>query len=164
MPSFDYYLVLDVDVTSSSKFTVENFLSNFLYPPSSWAVMTGSQTGRYYDLWALRTWPTMTFDFLERARQLSLVSIAWKSIIRRLVSMHNKGIPYDHPLIDVQSAFGGAAIYSSKYLSNECLYNGWMDHGWWFYREQCEHVAFNQCVRRHAGGGRIFINPRFQTG
>ena len=164
MGSFDYYLVLDVDVTSTERFTIDNFLSNFIYPLSSWAAMTASQSDRYYDTWALRTWPTMTFDFLVRARQLSLVSIAWRSVINKLVLRHTKGIPRDHPLIDVDSAFGGAAIYSNRYFSNECVYDGWMDHGLWFYREQCEHVSFNQCIRRKAGGGKFFINPRFQAG
>ncbi|CAF1323843.1 unnamed protein product, partial [Rotaria sordida] len=163
MPWFDYYLVLDVDVTSAEIFNVNNFLTNFIYPLSSWAVMTASQTGFYYDTWALRSWPTITYDFWEQARQASFFTIAWKSEIKRAVIMHNKGIPRNHPLIEVQSAFGGAAIYAAQYLSKECVYNGWMDHGLWFNREQCEHVSFNQCVRRNAGGGKFFINPRFQT-
>jgi hypothetical protein len=163
MRSFDYYLVLDVDVTSSEIFSVDNFRSNFIYPVSSWAIMTASQTDRYYDIYALRTWPTLPFNFLERARQLSLVSIAWPSIIDVLIARHYKGIPRDHPLIDVESAFGGAAIYATQYFSDECVYNGWLDHGLWFYREQCEHVPFNQCIRRKAGGGKVFINPRFET-
>ena len=163
IPSFDYYLAVDVDTAASARFTIDNFLSNFIYQLSSWAIMTASQTDSYYDLWALRTWPTMSFDFIKRTRQASLISIAWQSNIDRLFSNHNKGIPLDHPLIDVESAFGGAAIYDARYLSNECVYNGWMDHGFWFFREQCEHVTFNQCVRRKAGGGKVFINPRFQT-
>ncbi|CAF2776587.1 unnamed protein product [Rotaria sp. Silwood2] len=163
MPWFDYYFVLDVDVTSSETFSVNNFLTNFIYPLSSWAVMTASQINFYYDTWALRSWPTITYDFLEQARQASFFSIPWNSAIKRAVDVHNKGIPRNHPLIEVQSAFGGAAIYAAQYLSKECAYNGWMDHGWWFTREQCEHVSFNQCVRRNAGGGKFFINPQFQT-
>jgi hypothetical protein len=163
IPSFDYYLVVDVDCASSSRFTVDSFLSNFIYPLSSWAIMTASQTDFYYDLWALRSWPTMSFDFIERARQSSLIFRAWQSACDRLISMHTKGIPRHHPLIDVESAFGGAAIYNAQYLSDECVYNGWMDHGLWFFRQQCEHVSFNQCVRQKAGGGKVFINPRFQT-
>jgi hypothetical protein len=162
-PSFDYYLVLDVDVTSSNIFNTDNFLTNFVYPLSSWAVMTASNTYYYYDAWALRSSPTITYDFWDRARHQSFFSIAWRSQRRKFVGMHNKGIPRDHPLIEVESAFGGAAIYAAQYLSNECVYNGWMDHGWWFYRQQCEHVSFNQCVRRNAGGGKFFINPKFQT-
>jgi hypothetical protein len=165
MPSFDYYFVVDVDkfTAPSSRFITDNFRSNFIYPLSSWAIMTASQPHFYYDLWALRTWPTMPFDFIKRARQSSLIAIAWESTIDKLFSMHNKGIPSDHPLIDVESAFGGAAIYNARYLSSECVYNGWMDDGFWLFREQCEHVTFNQCVRRKAGGGKVFINPRFQT-
>jgi hypothetical protein len=163
MGSFDYYLVLDVDVTSTKIFNIDNFLSNFIYPLSSWAAMTASQPERYYDIWALRAWPTMTFDFLERSRKFSFFSISYKSVTDRLLSRHDKGIPRDHPLIEVQSAFGGAAIYSTRYFSDECEYNGWMDHGFWLNREQCEHVSFNQCITKNAGGGNFFINPRFLT-
>ncbi|CAM4839363.1 unnamed protein product [Rotaria magnacalcarata] len=163
MPWFDYYFVLDVDVTSTETFSVNNFLTNFIYPPSSWAAMTASQTDWYYDAWALRSWPTITYDFWEQARQASFFSISWQWAIKRSVVMHNKPIPRNHPLIEVQSAFGGAAIYAAQYLTKECVYNGWMDHGWWFSREQCEHVSFNQCVRRNAGGGKFFINPQFQN-
>ncbi|CAF3606929.1 unnamed protein product [Rotaria sp. Silwood1] len=163
MPWFDYYFVLDVDVTSTETFSVNNFLTNFIYPLSSWAVMTASQTDSYYDAWALRSWPTITYDFWERARQGSFFSLAWKSQIRRAVVIHNKAIPRNHSLIEVQSAFGGAAIYAAQYLTKDCMYNGWMDKRWWFSREQCEHVSFNECVRRNAGGGKFFINPQFQN-
>lgn len=164
MPSFDYYFALDVDVTSAAIFNVDNFLTNFIYHVSSWAVMTASQTGFYYDVWALRSSPTITYDFLVRARQESFFSIAWKSQITRFGGTHNLGIPSDHPLIEVESAFGGAAIYAAQYLSNACIYDGWLDRGWWLHREQCEHVSFNRCVRRNAGEGKIFINPKFRTG
>jgi hypothetical protein len=150
-------------MTSTTAFTTNNFLSNFIYPLESWAIMTASQEKEYYDVWALRTSPTMPFDFWEHSRQLSLLSISWHWIRRQLIFVHTKGIPGDHPLIEIESAFGGAAIYAARYLSDECVYNGWMDHGLWFNREQCEHVAFNQCVRRNAGRGKVFINPRFQN-
>lgn len=163
MPSFDYYLVLDVDVTSSERFNVENFLTNFVYPRSTWAVMTASRTQTYYDVWALRSSPSITYDFWEHSRQESFFSISWHSARVRSIGMHTIGIPRDNPLIEVQSAFGGAAIYAAQYVSKECVYNGWMNHGWWLGREQCEHVSFNQCVRQNAGGEKFFINPKFET-
>ncbi|UJR11420.1 hypothetical protein I4U23_015600 [Adineta vaga] len=163
MPSFDYYLTVDIDKASSPKFTIDSFLSNFMYPLSSWSVMTASQTDFYYDLWALRIWPSMPFDFIKYTRQASIISIAWQSNIDIFFSVHNKGIPRDHPLIEVESAFGGAAIYNAKYLSHDCSYDGWMNHGFWFYRQQCEHVTFNQCVKQNAGQGKFFINPMFET-
>jgi hypothetical protein len=125
--------------------------------------MTASQTDFYYDLWALRSWPIMSSDFIERARESSLIMLASQSNIDGIFSIQNRGIPVNHPLIEVESAFGGAAIYDARYLSDECVYNGWKDHGIWFFREQCEHVSFNRCVRRNAGDGKVFINPRFQT-
>lgn len=163
LPSFDYYLATDIDKAASPKFTVNGFLSNFIYPLSSWSIMAASQSGFYYDLWALRTWPVMPFDFVKYSRQASFFSIAWQSSGEKLFSSHNKGIPSDHPLIEVQSAFGGAAIYNAKFITQECVYDGWMNQGFWFFREQCEHVSFNECVRRNAGEGTVFINPMFET-
>lgn len=163
MPEFDYYLVLDVDATSSHTFNVKNFLSNFIYPRSSWAAMTASQTDLYYDIWALRTWPTLTYDFMDQARRRSYFPIAWGWAVAEIVYKHNKPIPRNHSLVEVQSAFGGAAIYAGEYVSKDCVYSGWKDHGWWFGRSQCEHVSFNECVRRNAGDGKIFVNPQFQN-
>ncbi|CAF3795947.1 unnamed protein product [Adineta steineri] len=111
---FDYYLVVNVDRASLPTFTVNNFLSNFIYPLLSWAIMTASQTDVYYDLWRLRASPTMSFYFIVYSRQASFID-----------------------------------------LSEECLYNGWMDHGFWFYRQQC--------VKRKAGDGKVFINTMFET-
>ncbi|CAF3852353.1 unnamed protein product [Adineta steineri] len=111
---FDYYLVVNVVRASLPTFTVNNFLSNFIYPLLSWAIMTASQTDVYYDLWRLRASPTMSFYFIVYSRQASFID-----------------------------------------LSEECLYNGWMDHGFWFYRQQC--------VKRKAGDGKVFINTMFET-
>ncbi|CAF3345289.1 unnamed protein product [Rotaria sp. Silwood2] len=124
--------------------------------------MTATQTSEYYDIWALRSWPTLTFDCWHRIRHLTFLPIAQSFLVQRLIHIHQEAIPRDHPLIEVQSAFGGAAIYVAEYISDECVYNGWADQGLWFLREQCEHVSFNECVRRRAGGGKVFINPQFQ--
>ncbi|CAF1027735.1 unnamed protein product [Adineta steineri] len=75
----------------------------------------------------------------------------WKLYVKILDYILDK----HHSLIKLKSAFGGAAIYNEKYLSEECLCNGWMDHGFWFYRQQC--------VKRKAGDGNFFINTMFET-
>ena len=163
MPDMDYFFVVDIDLTSKAGFNTTNFLSNFMYPTSTWAVMTGSNTEYYHDVWALRSSPRITFDFRVRMRSLSYFGLEYPWIHTRLNRIHNKGIPLDHPLIEVDSAFGAAAIYTAKYIRDECRYDGLRKTGFWLFREQCEHVSFNLCVLKHAGPGKFFINPRFQV-
>ena len=54
----------------------------------------------------------------------------------------------DLPLVPVDSAFGGLAIYKRKCLL-DCNYNG----------DDCEHVALHQCQKNTQGCQRIFMNP-----
>ncbi|CAF4998054.1 unnamed protein product, partial [Rotaria sp. Silwood1] len=69
------------------------------------------------------------------------------------IGIHQLPIPKEHDLIEVESSFGGIAIYQTKYI-RDCMYFGYGKNG----LELCEHVPFNLCIR--GNGGRIFINPR----
>ena len=75
--------------------------------------------------------------------------------VETYISIHQKPIPANHSLIPVDSAFGGAALYQTKYL-NGCNYSGFLFQS----HRICEHVEFNLCVARN--GGQIFLNPKFQ--
>jgi hypothetical protein len=55
--------------------------------------------------------------------------------------------------IRVESAFGGLAIYNTKFLQN-CEYIGTSEYS----GQKCEHVSFNNGII--ANGGEIFINPK----
>jgi len=55
--------------------------------------------------------------------------------------------------INVDSAFGGLAIYDTKYIDG-CSYTGITSSG----IQVCEHVAFNQGIKNNAG--EIYINPK----
>ena len=61
-------------------------------------------------------------------------------------------IPRDSEWIPVDSAFGGFAIYKSKFLINNFSYEGKNDAG----KIICEHVYFNKKIKE--SGARIFIN------
>jgi hypothetical protein len=125
--------------------------------------MTATQRAEYYDIWALRITPVVLFDCWQRIKELTSFFISRELLTDRLIKIHQKPIPRDRPMIEVQSAFGGAALYAAKYLNKECLYNGQSDHGWWWWRyEQCEHVPFHQCIQRYAKKQKIYINPQFQ--
>ncbi len=155
--------MVDVDVGSSSSFEIKDFLTNFIYPPSSWIAMTASQRSEYYDIWALRIESILPFDCWERIVELTSYLIDRSFLTERIVQIHQQqSIPRNISLIEVQSAFGGAAVYNAKYLNQECLYNGEVKHGWWEIYEQCEHVPFNQCLQQHAKEQKIYINPQFQ--
>ena len=56
-------------------------------------------------------------------------------------------------LIEVNSCFGGIAIYKTKYLKN-CNYYGGEGKN-----QKCEHVKLNEDIRKN--GGKIYINPEF---
>jgi hypothetical protein len=162
MLSFDYYFVIDVDVGSSSSFNIDDFRSNFLYGPSSWIAMTATQRSEYYDIWALRIAPFLLFDCWQRISQLTPISIGQSILIERLIRIHQVPIPRHLPLIRVQSAFGGAAVYAAKYLHEQCIYDGGDSSSWFLTSEQCEHVSFHQCLTATNIGKNIYINPKFQ--
>ena len=146
-----YLLVMDVDINANSIFNTENFLSNFEYDMDSWAVMTASQTLMYYDVSALRS-TGADYDYWTVVKRHHHVDIATKIY----VTVHMQPIPRYFGLIRVKSAFGGFAIYQTRYL-NDCWYRGSEDSN----REMSEHLSFHLCIRNN--GGNIFINPKFQN-
>ncbi|CAF3600360.1 unnamed protein product [Rotaria sp. Silwood1] len=148
-----FLLVLDVDINANSILSVNNFLSNFDYNLNEWGAMTASQSMHYYDIWALRS-TVVNYDcWKEVSRYPQYSDIA----IKIYIEVHTKPIPKDYTLIPVQSAFGGFAVYQTRYLSN-CTYDAFDDQSPY---GKCEHVSFNECVIRN--GGKIFVNPAFQN-
>lgn len=146
-----FIFMMDMDINRNSILTLTNVLTNFEYDTRDWAVMTASQTKRYYDIWALRS-DVVNYDCWKvvgtfRNRELAA---------QKFIVVHTKPIPKDFGLIPVSSAFGGFGIYQTRYLNN-CTYEGFdlID------REKCEHISFHECIVRN--GGKIFINPRFQN-
>ena len=124
--------------------------------------MTATQRSKYYDIWALRVKSVLPYDCWQIISQLAPFRIGRSFLVERLIRIHEKPIPRNHSLIEVDSAFGGAAVYNAKYLNKKCLYDGINEYGsWWFY-EQCEHVSFHQCLRKNSEQRKIYINPQFQ--
>jgi len=116
-----------------------------------WDAVTANQPGGYYDIWALRHETWCPGDCWEEYRKLSpefgdevahQIAIAAKRI----------RIPKVCGVIDVDSAFGGLAIYkASAFLGSH--YDAPDEQG----SEVCEHVGFHR--RMKAEGARIIINP-----
>ncbi|CAM4829904.1 unnamed protein product [Rotaria magnacalcarata] len=150
-PGRTFYLAIDLDI--NTRLDEAQFLTNFDYSIDEWGAMTASQFGGYYDIWALRD-KVVNYDCWHRATNIIIRLITLNRGVDTYISVHQKSIPPDHPLIPVDSAFGGTAIYQIKYI-NGCSYSGYQSH------EICEHVPFNLCVTRNKG--QIFINPKFQV-
>ncbi|CAF0983973.1 unnamed protein product [Didymodactylos carnosus] len=148
-----FYLVMDVDVNANNVLTLKNFLTNFEYPLEQWAVMTATQDTIYYDIWALRS-HFVDYDCWQMVDNLANAGYCHSALVEKFVGNFQKPIPHEYGLIEVQSAFGGFGIYSTKYLNN-CAYYAYTNY------EICEHVTFHQCIK--ANGGRIFINSRFRN-
>lgn len=146
--NFDYVVMADIDGVNKdlTRSAVEScWLSD------DWDVVTASQTFRYYDLWALRAKNWCENDCWEEYEELRAL-YGDKRARKMAVSSKMKGLPRSSPWVEVESAFGGLAIYKTKaFLAG--AYSGTDPEG----REICEHVPFHQDMKTH--GYRIFINP-----
>jgi hypothetical protein len=120
---------------------------------NSWDVVSANQRGRYYDVWALRhpqwspndCWEQHAFYRKYMKFPESAITFSMRSRMLR--------IPRDEAWIEVDSAFGGLAIYKSSILNSNAKYSGITSEG----KRICEHVPFNLALK--AKGARIFVNP-----
>lgn len=119
---------------------------------SDWDVCTANSAGPYYDIWALRHALWSPNDCKASHRFLVDSGLGEEAALAATVLARMITIPTDAPWIEVDSAFGGLAIYRRASLHGlRC--NGLDAAG----QEVCEHVALHAAVR--ARGGRIFLNP-----
>ena len=119
-----------------------------------WDVCTANQLGPYYDIYALRhpEWsPNDCWWYEAQLRQGGLNSISARE---RAVYSRQRTIYRNSPWIEVDSAFGGLAIYKRPSL-RRVRYSSLDFSG----REICEHVVIHNQMR--ADGSKILINPRF---
>lgn len=148
--SVDYVVVADLDGVNSI-LTKEAVLS--CWERSDWDVCTANQDGPYYDIWALRHKTWMPCDCWEQAKSLRCMGAdsfqaTYGSVYSKMIKL-----PRGAPWIEVDSAFGGLAVYKrNSFLAS--TYSG-IDHAG---DEVCEHVSFHRRIREL--GGRIFINPK----
>ena len=156
--------MVDVDIGASENFNKDSFLSNFIYADDSWIGFTATQTEGYYDIWALRAPPALTYDCWQKISELTSFFLDSKILVEKIIGIHQKPIQKSTGLIPVQSAFGGGALYSRKFLSKNCTYNGYKYQGLFQENQTCEHVSFHQCLVKVFNGTHIYINPQFQIG
>jgi hypothetical protein len=148
--SYDYLVLLDLDDINHSGMFATSIDTCFKY--DNWDVLTANQSTWYYDLWALRKKDDMEYDCWEKVRENTNIPDA------EHVYVHSKFRNYPQGgLLEVDSAFGGAAIFKIRSIPDSCRYNGITSSGF----ETCEHVAFNRCLKEH--GKSIYINTEFIT-
>jgi hypothetical protein len=149
--NYDYILVLDFNETNIEPITDEAILSNFRY--LDWDMICANQPQGYYDLWALRHPIWMPFDcwniLRKKPRFMSYEDMKNISITSRFIKLNET-----LPLIQVQSAFGGAGFIKIKSI-NGVRHRSLTEDGF----EQCEWPNF--CQELNNNSGKIFINPAF---
>jgi glycosyltransferase involved in cell wall biosynthesis len=146
----EFIIVADLDGMNGS-LTQQGIMS--CWERGDWDVCTANQRGPYYDIYALRhpwwspnDWCAQ-YSFLL-ARGMRAARAYSVSIYARMIRVRE-----DSEWLEVDSAFGGLAIYRKQAMSSG-EYVGLAPDG----TEQCEHVDFHLQLRRR--NRRIFINPR----
>jgi predicted RNA-binding protein with PIN domain len=154
---YTYLIMLDLDDINNSGTFIESIESCFHYEYDDWDVLTGNQKNNYYDIWALRKQGIIDYDCWGELSLSSTTDEKKKEIWHIIgnTTITEKG------LVEVDSAFGGIAIYKIKALNN-CKYIGeYYNNEYPDHNQKCEHVDFNNCIKQN--GGKIFINTDFYT-
>ena len=147
----DYVVVADLDHVNEK---LDSTAIGSCWNRTDWDVCCANQTGLYYDIWALRHPLWSPNDCWAQARMLQNYGMSRMRAISVSVHARMLRIPENADWIEVDSAFGGIAIYQRSAL-NGAAYLGIGIDG----TEVCEHVALHKTIK--SNGGRIFINPRF---
>lgn len=150
LDKYDYVIMADFN-NLNNKLNAEAVES--IFDNDSWDVVTANQSGRYYDAWALRHPLWSPNDCWEQHAFFRRYSKFPESAITFSMRSRMLRIPVDSEWIEVDSAFGGLAIYKSSVLKSNAFYVGVTSEG----KRVCEHVPFHSVLRSH--GARIFINP-----
>lgn len=146
----NYAIVSDMDDTNSL-LSEDAILS--CWERDDWDVVAANQKGPYYDIWTLRHPVWCANDCWLEHRFLSQFGGNPNDLTYACVYSKMIEVPTHFEWLEVDSAFGGLAIYKKSIMSKS-QYLGLYSNG----VEICEHVPFNIGIR--GGGGRIFINPR----
>ena len=171
--NWDFIAVMDLDGVNK-KLSFSSFQRALKYE-DSWDVLTCNQTGPYYDIYALRSKGWVEEDFLKSINlakqridndsknikggklvQKLICDFKNNQLRRKFVYKKMKFIPPWAPPIEVDSAFGGLAIYKPNVLMvND--YQGSEEE-----LNECEHVVLHRKIRNL--GGRIYIYPPLVAG
>jgi hypothetical protein len=145
----DYVIAADLDDINHG-LTADAVLSCWR-SEVDWAGMTANQRLGYYDIWALRHPAWSPVDCWAAYRDIVDV-VGHRQAMEMCVASKQIRVPADAAPIEVESAFGGFAVYrrdafvTGRYVGLDA--NG---------EEINEHVSFHANLR--ARGHRLYINP-----
>ena len=153
---FEYLIVVDSDgvvskVDDSNAFSI---------PDNNWYALAANVNGFYYDLWALRAESWCNHDCWKTYRYLIGIGMSeyssYKiSVWSPMISLNQQGAN-----LNVNSAFGGFAIYKVNSIPKSARYIGLDSEG----GEVCEHVSFNLAIKRNNLNSGMYILPGLVVG
>jgi hypothetical protein len=149
--SADYFFITDPDEESPY---LDAAAIESCWARNDWSVVTANQIGPYYDIWTLRHPQWCPGDCWAEVDELVRRGVARKDAEHQAVFSRMVRVPVDYPWIEVESAFGGSAIYTREALIGR-RYWGSREDG----SELSDHISIHEQIRRL--GGKIFINPKF---
>jgi len=147
---FPYVVIADFNLLNN-KLSKESVLTSWLR--NDWDIVTANQGGPYYDIWALRHPIWSPNDCWEQHNFIRNYVKFPEAAITFAIRSRMLKIPKKTEWIEVDSAFGGFAIYKTRWLLSQANYTGTDESG----RAICEHVNFHKKLKE--AGARIFINP-----
>jgi hypothetical protein len=150
----DFVIVADLDGINNR--VKAGTLDSCWNSPLSWSAMFANRVGRYYDIFALRCKGWCDANCFESYSELQK---RMTDKLARYAAVESKmiRIPPEHAPIQVESAFGGLAVYRREAIL-EGRYSGVQDNG----MEVCEHVSLNTALA--ALGHMMYINPSMVAG
>jgi len=165
-PTFDYILSVDLDGILDG-FKSSGLASVFKFPVDTWDAVFANVTGKYYDIWALRSSEMgITYDCWDMIRHLQLEGGVSRADAKAACVTQFQTVIKASPsrLLPVESAFGGLGLYRLA-ATRGCAYVGHTQECSCqqmiaFNRAQCasetcEHVAFHKDMVTK--GAKLFI-------
>ena len=146
--SFELIAVMDFDGINSllSPQSIES-----CWKIKDWSVQTANQEGPYFDIWALRHQSWCPNDWITEYNKLKAKGMKSSKALHKSLYVKMVTIPRESDPIEVESAFGGFALYKRECFAS-AIYEGMSDG-----KPVCEHVSLHQTIRK--SGGKILINP-----
>jgi hypothetical protein len=146
----DYVVVADLDELNTR---IDRQAVDSCWENTGWDMASANQDGPYYDVWTLRHREWSPNDCWAQYRFLSRLDADDERNVARSVHSRMVKVPASARWIEVDSAFGGFAIYRKAAMLHG-RYTGTAEDG----EPCCEHVPFNLALKD--AGARLFINPR----
>ena len=148
----DFLIAADLDGVNSC---ITQSAFDSCWQNSNWDVVTANQWNAYYDIFALRHPLWSPNDCWEMQHYLANEKF-YDEVDAKFIAVYSRmaNIPESNPWIEVDSAFGGLAIYKMPLIKGLRYVGGLTKSGY----DICEHIGFHQQIQER--GGHIFINPQ----